>query len=261
MHRPHRPQFRGRAVELARMHEKPIAQIASDLGRSRACGTGCTKPMSTTVGVIASRARIRRSSGQLRRELRIAEDGGRDPQAAAFFAQENSSQNDLHLHRRALLGPASRDPLSCDEGCGLPASISGRPFSSASVTGPMRSSPTRSWISIGCRGARMVRLGCTPSCARGWALAALANGSSAGCTKRASRGRIGAAGGAAPARDPAGCPAMLSSAASPTLRAPDRLLGDGRHRAPHRRGHGASRWCPRCVQPPGGGVGARGRVG
>jgi transposase len=34
---PRPPEFRRRAVELARLHEKPIAQIARDLGVSESC--------------------------------------------------------------------------------------------------------------------------------------------------------------------------------------------------------------------------------
>ncbi len=37
MPRPHPPEFRKRAVELARLREKPIAQIAVDLGISESC--------------------------------------------------------------------------------------------------------------------------------------------------------------------------------------------------------------------------------
>jgi hypothetical protein len=37
MPRPHPPEFRQRAVELARMREKPVAQIAEDLGISDSC--------------------------------------------------------------------------------------------------------------------------------------------------------------------------------------------------------------------------------
>ena len=37
MPRPHPPEFRHRAVELARLREKPIAQIAEDLGISESC--------------------------------------------------------------------------------------------------------------------------------------------------------------------------------------------------------------------------------
>jgi len=34
---PHPPEFRQRAVELARLREKPISQIAKDLGISEPC--------------------------------------------------------------------------------------------------------------------------------------------------------------------------------------------------------------------------------
>ena len=37
MPRPHPPEFRRRAVELARLREKPVAQIAQDLGISDSC--------------------------------------------------------------------------------------------------------------------------------------------------------------------------------------------------------------------------------
>ena len=37
MPRPHPPEFRRRAVDLARLREKPIAQIAVDLGISDSC--------------------------------------------------------------------------------------------------------------------------------------------------------------------------------------------------------------------------------
>ena len=37
MPRPHPPEFRQRAVELARLREQPVAQIASDLGISESC--------------------------------------------------------------------------------------------------------------------------------------------------------------------------------------------------------------------------------
>jgi transposase-like protein len=35
--RPHPPELRQRAVELARLGEKPVAQIAGDLGISDSC--------------------------------------------------------------------------------------------------------------------------------------------------------------------------------------------------------------------------------
>lgn len=37
MPRPHPPEFRQRAVELARLRDKPVAEIAADLGISDSC--------------------------------------------------------------------------------------------------------------------------------------------------------------------------------------------------------------------------------
>ena len=37
MPRPHPPEFRARAVELARERAKPMAQLAQDLGISESC--------------------------------------------------------------------------------------------------------------------------------------------------------------------------------------------------------------------------------
>jgi transposase len=37
MPRPHLPEFRRRAIELARLKEKPIAKIAADLEISESC--------------------------------------------------------------------------------------------------------------------------------------------------------------------------------------------------------------------------------
>ena len=37
MPRPHPPEFRQRAVELARLRDKPVAEIAEDLGISESC--------------------------------------------------------------------------------------------------------------------------------------------------------------------------------------------------------------------------------
>jgi len=37
MPRPHPPEFRRRAVELARLQEQPVAKIAEDLGISESC--------------------------------------------------------------------------------------------------------------------------------------------------------------------------------------------------------------------------------
>ena len=81
-----------RAVELARMREKPVSEIASDLGISDSClRNGVTQ---------ADRDEGRRSDGvstavraelfALRRELRVARlENEILKRAAAYFAREN----------------------------------------------------------------------------------------------------------------------------------------------------------------------------
>jgi len=74
MPRPHPPEFRQRAVELARMREKPVAQVAEDLGISDSCLRNWMKQADLDEG--------RRSDGltsaereelvALRRDLKIA---------------------------------------------------------------------------------------------------------------------------------------------------------------------------------------------
>lgn len=88
---PHPPEFRRRAVELARERAKPIKQIAADIGISESClrnwmaqadiDEGKREGLSTE-----ERAELRR----LRRENRVLKME-RDllSRAAAFFAQEN----------------------------------------------------------------------------------------------------------------------------------------------------------------------------
>ena len=85
------PEFRRRAVELARLHEKPIAQIARDLGISESCLRSWLHQADIDDG-----RRDGTSSGdqaelaQLRRELRVAKmEVEILKRAAAFFAQEN----------------------------------------------------------------------------------------------------------------------------------------------------------------------------
>lgn len=88
----HRPEFRQRAVELARMREKPIAQIASEVGISDCCLRGWVSQ--------ADRDEGRRRDGlstaerselvELRRELRVARlENEILKRAAAYFAWEN----------------------------------------------------------------------------------------------------------------------------------------------------------------------------
>lgn len=92
MPRPHPPEFRQRAIELARLKEKPIAQIAEDLGISDSCLRGWVAQ--------ADRDEGRRADGlttderaelvRLRRELRVTKlENEILKRAAAYFAAEN----------------------------------------------------------------------------------------------------------------------------------------------------------------------------
>ncbi len=92
MPRPHPPEFRQRAVELARMREKPVAQIAEDLGISDSCLRNWMRQADLDEG--------RRSDGltsaereelvALRRELKVARlENEILKRAAAYFAREN----------------------------------------------------------------------------------------------------------------------------------------------------------------------------
>ncbi|HVC24903.1 MAG TPA: transposase [Acidimicrobiales bacterium] len=91
MPRPHPPEFRQRAVELARLRENPVAQIAHDLGISDSClrnwmhqadiDQGRREGLSTD-----ERAELIR----LRRELRVKEmEIEILKRASAYFAREN----------------------------------------------------------------------------------------------------------------------------------------------------------------------------
>lgn len=92
MPRAHPPEFRERAVELARLGDKPVAQIATDLGISDSCLRGWIKQADIDQG--------RRKDGlttpereeltKLRRELRVAKlENEILKRAAAYFAAEN----------------------------------------------------------------------------------------------------------------------------------------------------------------------------
>ena len=91
MPRPHPPEFRQRAVELARLRDKPVAQIAEDLGISESClrnwiaqadvDTGRREGLST---------RERDELVELRRETRTLKlENEILKRAAAYFAREN----------------------------------------------------------------------------------------------------------------------------------------------------------------------------
>lgn len=89
---PHPAEFRRRAVELARLREKPVSQIAADLGISDSCLRNWMKQADLDEG--------RRDDGltsderaeliELRRDLRVAKmENEILKRAAAYFAREN----------------------------------------------------------------------------------------------------------------------------------------------------------------------------
>jgi transposase len=91
MPRPHPPEFRQRAVELARLREKPIAQIADDLGISDSCLRNWMAQADIDEGAKAGVTRDERAElVELRRELRVAKmENEILKRAAAYFAREN----------------------------------------------------------------------------------------------------------------------------------------------------------------------------
>ena len=91
MPRPHPPEFRRRAVELARLREKPIVQIAEDLGISESCLRGWMKQADIDDGRRdGSSSTAQAEIVELRRELRVARmEVEILKRAAAFFAKEN----------------------------------------------------------------------------------------------------------------------------------------------------------------------------
>ena len=91
MPRPHPPEFRQRAVELARLREKPVAQIAKDLGISDSCLRGWMKQADIDEGRREGLSTSERAElVELRRELRVTKmENEILKRAAAYFAREN----------------------------------------------------------------------------------------------------------------------------------------------------------------------------
>ena len=91
MPRPHPPEFRRRAVELAREKAKPISQLARDLGVSESC----LRNWMTKADIEQGRREGPSSDAQaelveLRRKLRVSEmENEILRRAAAYFAREN----------------------------------------------------------------------------------------------------------------------------------------------------------------------------
>ena len=88
---PYPPEFRRRAVELARLHEKPIARIAEELGIADATLHGWLKQADIDEGhqegltseERAELVRLRRANRVLEMENEILK------RAAAYFAREH----------------------------------------------------------------------------------------------------------------------------------------------------------------------------
>ena len=88
---PYPPEFRRRAVELARLHEKPIARIAEELGIADATLHGWLRQADIDEGRTdglttderAELVQLRRTNRVLSMENEILK------RAAAFFAREN----------------------------------------------------------------------------------------------------------------------------------------------------------------------------
>ena len=85
------PEFRRRAVELARLREKPIAAIASDLGISQSCLRRWMEQADIDQGQKNGlTSDERKELVQLRRDKRVLEmEVEILKRASAFFAREN----------------------------------------------------------------------------------------------------------------------------------------------------------------------------
>ena len=116
MPRPHPLEFRRRAVELARERAKPMSEMARDLGISDSCLRNWMVKADIEVGRRdVPNPDERRSCWSCAGSCGLPRWRTRSSRrAAAYFARENSSQNDLHLHRPALSGPAGRSVLPGD---------------------------------------------------------------------------------------------------------------------------------------------------
>lgn len=88
---PHPPEFRQRAVELARLREKPVAKIAADLGISESCLRNWMNQADVNEGVKEGLTSDERAElVRLRRELRVKEmEIEILKRASAYFAREN----------------------------------------------------------------------------------------------------------------------------------------------------------------------------
>ena len=90
MPRAHPPEFRQRAVELARLRAKPVARIAEDLGIAESCLRNWMKQADVDEGARAGLNTDERAElVRLRRELRVAKmEVEILKRASAYFAKE-----------------------------------------------------------------------------------------------------------------------------------------------------------------------------
>ena len=91
MPRPHPPEFRRRAVELAREKAKPISQLARDLGVSDSCLRNWVVKADIEQGRREGPSTDAQAElVELRRKLRVSEmENEILRRAAAYFAREN----------------------------------------------------------------------------------------------------------------------------------------------------------------------------
>lgn len=88
---PHPPEFRRRAVELAQLREKPVANIAKDLGVSESCLRNWMSQADVDQGRKEGLStQERQELVRLRRENRVqAMEIEILKRASAYFAREN----------------------------------------------------------------------------------------------------------------------------------------------------------------------------
>ena len=91
MPKAHPVEFRQRAVELARLREKPLGKIAEDLGISESCLRGWVARADVEDGRRPGVTNDERAElVELRRELRVTKmENEILKRAAAYFAREN----------------------------------------------------------------------------------------------------------------------------------------------------------------------------
>jgi transposase len=89
---PHPPEFRQRAVELARVGDKRVAEVAQDLGISESCLRNWMRQAEVDENGSTTRltSAEKKELAELRRKNRQLEvENGILKRAAAYFAREN----------------------------------------------------------------------------------------------------------------------------------------------------------------------------